>query len=419
MVEFSFISVGFVAVFLLQTLASACLELLNSAHLVSLRANVPPPLRDVVDADKLVRMSQYSLDNSRLFLIGKISQDAIICGFIVSGMLTRWAQWFYTQGPGYVAAGVFFFLAVGVALLVLGLPFNYYRTFVIEEKYGFNRSDLRTWALDQVKGALLSAGVLVVVLAPLLWTVEQLPGSWWFWGFVIVSLFELVLIVLYPVLIAPIFNKFEPLADEALAAQVTSLINRAGMKPREVFQMDAGRRSAHSNAYFTGLGKTRRIVLFDTLISSHTHEEILAVLAHEIGHSRLRHIVKFQALSLVFTLAGFYATFLLMNWEMLYSTFHLNHSESYAVLLIVGIFWQRIGYFAHPLLAGLSRSFERAADMYAVHLTGSGRPLAEALKKMAVLNLANLNPHPFYVWFNYSHPPIPERIELLAGKGNM
>jgi STE24 endopeptidase len=224
---------------------------------------------------------------------------------------------------------------------------------------------------------------------------------------------ELCIIEIYPVLIAPLFNRFEPLKDERLAEEVKRLAEIADMKTSGIFQMDAGKRSSHSNAYFTGLGKTKRVVLFDTLLASHDRREILAVLAHEIGHYRLRHVLKSLVLSLAATLAGFYLVSLLLSWSPMYERLGIDPAQPYVVLFFIGIFLQRVGYFLKPAYTVWSRRFERQADLFAKRLLGTAEPMIGALKRLASDNLANLNPHPLYVWFNYSHPPIVERIGLM------
>jgi STE24 endopeptidase len=255
--------------------------------------------------------------------------------------------------------------------------------------------------------------LLVALLALLLWVIQGFPNYWWFWGFVVVAIVQLVLVVLYPIVIAPIFNKFEPLKDDGLADKVNALAKELGMKVDGIFQMDAGRRSTHSNAYFTGLGKTKRIVLFDTLIESHGHDEILAVLAHEIGHYKLKHVLKSYVLAQFSMLAGFFLTFLIMNWGLFYETFGVDPSRSYLGLLIISIFGKRIGFFLKPVYMSLSRKFEKEADDFALKSRPDPGPFVLAMKKLATHNLSNLNPHPLYVWFSYSHPPVLERINYL------
>jgi STE24 endopeptidase len=218
---------------------------------------------------------------------------------------------------------------------------------------------------------------------------------------------------LYPVAIAPLFNKYEPIKDEALKEKIISLFNKVGLKAKGIFQVDEGKRSKHTNAYFTGIGKTKRIVLYDTLLASHSQEEILAVLAHEIGHWKKKHILKQLIFMIVLSLVGFYFIYLVVNWPPLYSAFGLKQAPVYAGLLLVSIYLSCLGFFFSPIGAIISRRYEREADKMAHELTGTSEPMINALKRLAKDNLSNLHPHPLYVWFYYSHPPLIERIEYL------
>jgi STE24 endopeptidase len=218
---------------------------------------------------------------------------------------------------------------------------------------------------------------------------------------------------LYPVVIAPLFNKYEPIKDEELKEKITSLLAKVGLKAKGIFQVDEGKRSKHTNAYFTGIGKTKRIVLYDTLLDSHSHEEILAVLAHEIGHWKKKHILKQLIFMIVLSLVGLYFVYLVVNWPPLYGAFGLKYTPVYAGLLLVSICLSCMGFFFSPLGAIISRRYEREADKMAHELTGTSEPMINALKRLAKDNLSNLHPHPLYVWFYYSHPPLIERIEYL------
>ena len=411
--KFNYISAIFVAVYLFQMVFSLWLDRLNRRYLERSGKEVPETFEGFIDQDSLSRISDYTIDRSRFFQVQKLVSDILLLGFILSGLFLILDDYGARSVSGYVASGVIFFIAFGLIFFVLDLPFDYYETFVIEEKYGFNKSDLETWVVDNVKSGLISMALLVALLAPLLRIIQAFPNYWWFWGFVVVAVVQLVLVVLYPIVIAPIFNKFEPLKDQALGDKVNALAKDLGMKVGGIFQMDAGRRSAHSNAYFTGLGKTKRIVLFDTLIESHDHEEILAVLAHEIGHYKLKHVLKSYIFAQVSMLAGFFLTFLIMNWGLFNETFGIDPSRSYLGLFIISIFGQRISFFLKPVYMSLSRKFERAADEFAMKSRPDPRPFVLALKKLAAHNLSNLNPHPLYVWFSYSHPPVLERISYL------
>lgn len=414
-VEWNFISIVFGIVFLLQLAFAIGMEMLNRRHLVEKGSDIPESMKEYVDRDKLMRMNQYNLDTSNLHIIKKLTGDSLLLAAILFGLFP-WVGGFFTS-YSYVVAGLCFFLALGTISFALDLPFDYYATFILEEKYGFNRTDIKTWLLDNVKSIGISAVFAAIIIGPLLWSIQFSPDYWWLLGFVIVAAIQFFLIILYPVLIAPLFNKFEPLSDAELAEKIETLVRETGMRTEGIFRMDAGKRSTHSNAYFTGLGKTKRVVLFDTLIDTHTQDEILGVLAHELGHFKMNHVLKSYLLSLATTLILFYATYLVLNWPLMYETFHLNPVSNYVALVIVAIFWRKAGYFLRPVGAAISRRFERSADAFALRLLMNSAPLATALKKLAGHNLSNLNPHPFYVWFYYSHPPLRERVEYLESAG--
>jgi STE24 endopeptidase len=235
-----------------------------------------------------------------------------------------------------------------------------------------------------------------------------------------IGVFELVILWAYPVVIAPLFNKFEPISDEKLKDRIVSLMRKAGLRVRGVFQMDAGKRSKHTNAYFTGIGRTKRIVLFDTLLASHPQEEIVAVLAHEAGHWKKKHILKQLVIMEILSLIGLYLVAQLLDWHFLYQTFGFGESIPYVGLVLVGVLVSTLGYFLRPLGSAISRRFEGEADDAVVTLMETAKPLRDALRRLAAENLANLVPHPMYAWFYYSHPPPVERIsrlEQMAGGG--
>jgi STE24 endopeptidase len=413
MVRFNLLSIGFTAAYLLELSFFLWMERLNRGHLQRVGNQVPTSFREFINTETLEEANAYHFENSRLFTIRKTTIDLTILVTILIGLIPMADSYSVNPENHYIWAGLVFFVSVVMVLFIMELPFDYYDTFIIEEKYGFNKSDLKTWATDNLKGGLLSIFFLICVMAPLLWTIGFSPNYWWLWGFIIVSVIQFVVVVIYPILIAPLFNKFEPLEDQDLAHKVETLVKSVGMKTGSIFKMDAGRRSTHSNAYFTGFGKIKRIVLFDTLIERHSHDEILAVLAHELGHFKLKHVWKLYAAGQFAMLALLYGTHLMLHWDLLFSTFRLQTSQSYIALFLISIFWLKSGFFLKPFSAGWSRYFEKQADAFAANLQQNPRSLALALKKMGAHNLSNLTPHPFYAWFYYSHPPLPERVALL------
>ncbi len=413
MIKFNVVLVTFLGIYLVHELFVVWIEYLNGRNLRLEKSGVPPELSDFIDEQKYRKIIEYTLDNSRFGIVNQAFSASVLLVIILSGLLPYLDRVLCGAVSSKIAAGTLFLVIPVFFLFLIELPFDYYHTFVLEDRYGFNTSTIRTWIADQVKAGVISFILLSLIIVIILWVIKASPRFWWFWAFLAVSVIQLILTALYPILIAPIFNKFEPLDDQILAKKVHSLMEKTGFAVKGIFQMDAGRRSRHTNAYFTGLGKSKRIVLFDTLLSSHPHDEILAVLGHEIGHYKQRHILKQLIIFELSMLVGFYLAYLLIDWKEIYTTFGFSAVHPYVGLFLLSIFWGKIGFFLKPLYMAVSRNFEKAADLFAVRLLGTGKSLATALKRMASDNLSNLNPHPLYVWFNYSHPPILERLRLL------
>jgi STE24 endopeptidase len=404
---------GFLIVYILQTVFSLWLEYRNRNYLKEKGRSVPQVFEGFIDQQKLDQSRAYTLENSRFSVEEDLFSEIILLIILLSGFLPYLDHLASGWRLPFVWAGLFFFLVPGFISYLLDLPFDYYHTFVIEEKYGFNQSTKRVWITDHLKSGLLSLVLFSLILSLLLGMIRFSPRHWWLWGFLVLSVVQLLLTILYPILIAPLFNKFIPIQDEPLREKIKSLVEGAGIKIKGIFQMDAGKRSRHTNAYFTGLGQTKRIVLYDTLIQRHTQEEVLAILAHEAGHYKRKHILKQFLLVESAMLILFYLTYILIDWPSLYRTFGFESPRTYAGLLLIGIFWQKAGFFLMPFSMALSRRFERQADGFAVRLLNSSQAMITGLKRLAADNLSNLFPHPLYVRFHYSHPPLMERIASL------
>jgi STE24 endopeptidase len=406
---------GFLIVYILQTVFSLWLEFLNRNYLMGKGGSVPRIFEGFIDQQKLDQSRAYTLENSRFSVRQELFGEIILLIILLSGFLPYLDHLASGWRLPLVWAGLFFFLVPGFISYLLDLPFDYYHTFVLEEKYGFNQSTKRVWAGDHLKSGVLSLVLFSLVLSLLLGMILFSPHHWWLWGFLVLSTVQLLLTILYPVLIAPLFNKFIPIQDEELGQKIKNMMEGAGIQIKGIFQIDAGKRSRHTNAYFTGLGKTKRIVLYDTLIQSHPQEEVLAVLAHEAGHFKKKHILKQFLLVESAMLIFFYLTYLLIDWPSLYWTFGFENRKIYAGLLLIGVFGQKAGFFLMPFPMALSRRFERQADAFAIRLLGSSSAMITGLKRLAADNLSNLFPHPLYVRFHYSHPPLLERIASLQG----
>ena len=332
---------------------------------------------------------------------------------ILSGFLPYFAGTHLLSGLNPVLAGIVFMFACSFLLGVIEVPFDLYGTFVIERRFGFSTITFKLWLKDQIKTLLLSGLIMGIILAVFLELLYSLPRLWWLPAWVCFVLFQLLLTWLYPKVIAPLFNKFETIEDETLKKSIGELLEHAGFHLTGLFKMDASTRSRHSNAYFTGIGKFKRIVLFDTLINTHTPEEITAVLAHELGHLKKGHVRKQLAASVVLSLVVLFVVAKLLAWTALYMTFGFQTIIPFAGLFLITIIGKPFTFFFIPIGSMISRRYERQADAYARELTGSTVPLARALKRLAKDNLANLHPHPLYAWFYYSHPPLAQRIEAL------
>lgn len=404
--------------YLLTLLAGYALAALNLCHLRRHGTEVPQPFAGVIDADHLRKSSAYTWESSRLGLLQSAWDNLVLLLFLFGGGLSVYDRWVASLSDSFVLQGVLFFLLLYLAKGLLEIPFSLYRTFVIEQRYGFNTTGWRLWLSDLVKGTLLGGVLLGLLLSGAFWLVQADPQHWWLWVWALFAGFSLLLIYLSPVLIEPLFFKFEPLRREGLEAAVKGLLAGAGLRVSRVFQIDASRRSRHSNAYFSGIGRVKRIVLFDTLLTQLEDEELLAVLAHEAGHWTLRHIGKRLLSSLLLSLAGCWLAWKLLTWGGLPGLVGTAAASFPAQVLILTLPAAILGFFAGPLACWRSRRHERQADAFACRLHGRPRALASALVKLSRDNLANLHPHPWYAAFHFTHPPVVERVARLLREGD-
>lgn len=403
----------FYTVFIGQVAVSLWIEGVNLAHLARVGGIVPSAFIGLVDEGGLKRSADYTLATSRLGTTEELASSLVLLGLITSGVLNRLDAWLSATGLHPVAAGICFNLIPALVLYAVSLPWNWYATFVIEERFGFNRSTVATWVKDQVKSGLIALILVSILLAAVFIFIRRFPDTWWIFAYVVIACIQVGLTVLYPILIAPLFNRFEPLKNDALREKIFSLMEANGIRVTKVLQMDAGTRSRHSNAYFTGLGRSKQIVLYDTLIETHTEEEILSVLAHEIGHYRLKHVPKSLALSQASLLVGLFIAARCIHAGWFASAFGFPGDHVAVTVFLLVVFSEKAGFFVQPLFQALSRRFENAADAFAACFLGTAEPLVSALRRLALENLSNLTPHPLYVRFHYSHPPVTERIERL------
>jgi STE24 endopeptidase len=381
------------------------------------RNGVPAPFTGTISLDAHRKAADYTIAKTRFGMLELAFGAVVMLGWTLLGGLNALNQLLLASiGPGMtqqLALLACFALISGA----LDLPFTLYQTFVIEERFGFNKMTLRLWLLDLVKATVLGAAIGLPIAALILWLMGVAGSLWWLWAWGVWMAFNLLLLVVYPMFIAPLFNKFKPLDDETIKARVTELMRRCGFAAKGLFVMDGSKRSAHGNAYFTGFGAAKRVVFYDTLLAKLSPSEVDAVLAHELGHFKYKHIVKRVAVMFALSLVGF----ALLGWLSARSWFYLGlgvqpnltgPNDALALLLFmlaVPVFT----FFVSPLMARVSRKHEFEADAYAVQQT-NGRDLSSALLKLYEDNASTLTPDPVYVKFYYSHPPASERLARLT-----
>lgn len=401
-------------ILLLASFGVRCwLKWLNLNHLRRFGDRIPEGFAGVITADELARASSYAVAQSSLGFREALVNEALLLWFLFAGGLARYDRWVTGLSDSLLLQGLVFFLGLGLLLWLLELPFGWYRTFHLEQRFGFNTSTAALWAADQLKGVALSGVIGGLLVSASLWLVQAQPERWWLWVWLLFALVSLFLLYLSPYLIEPLFFKFTPLEDTGLEEGVRALMSRAGLEAGEVRQVDASRRSRHSNAYFTGIGRVKRIVLFDTLLQRMSVREVLAVLAHEVGHWKKGHVLLRLLWSQLVSLVVCYAAWLALRQNWPGQLLQLPAASWCAQLLIFLVLAGLVNFLLTPLASGWSRLQERQADRYAVQLGGDSAALAAALVKLAGDNLANLHPHPWYAWFYYSHPPVVERVRGL------
>ncbi|MFI5400749.1 MAG: M48 family metallopeptidase [SAR324 cluster bacterium] len=405
---------GFMALLALETAIEMGLAWLNLRHCARHGAEVPAPLADAYSAGDARRSQAYVQARGRLELVSVPVGAALVAAILLSGALGWWDGWVNAHLAGWAAPHRFVVFLLGVALPfgIVSVPFSVYRTFGIEARFGFNRQTWRLWLRDRSKGLALAA-LIGLPLLYAVWGFMALTGAgWWLWLFAFLAAWQLVLVWLYPAVIARWFNRFTPLPAGDLRARVESLARRAGFRMGGIFVMDAGQRSTHSNAYFTGLVRPR-IVLFDTLVGSMTPEETEAVLAHEIGHWRAGHVRRMIGLTLALQLAGLFVLSRAADWPPLFQAFGLAAPAFHSAIALAALAGGTVTFWLGPLLALLSRRHEYQADAYSRKLVGQSAALKTALVKLGRDNLANLAPHPWYSAYHYGHPTLPERLAAL------
>ena len=374
---------------------------------------LPNNVNDIYSKEEYLKSQQYKKENFRFELITSIFTYIIIIGVLLNGILGYLDSFLRTLTfENELSLSLLFFASIYLINDLLKTPFQLYRIFVIEEKYGFNKMKISTFIFDKIKGYFISIVIGVLLITPLLVFIMLYPSNFWIYFWLVISLFLIFINMFYTSLIVPLFNKLEVLEDGDLKEKLNSYANKVGFALSNIFVIDGSKRSTKANAYFSGFGKNKKVVLYDTLIKNHTNDELVAVLAHEIGHYKLRHIISNMIFSILSTgLMLYIMSNFLYNSEISYAlggNISFRHFEIFAFLIL----YTPVDRFISIVMNIKSRNNEYEADNFAVQ-TYKKLPMISALKKLSRDNLSNLTPHPLYEFLNYSHPSLSKRLDAI------
>ncbi|HZV46084.1 MAG TPA: M48 family metallopeptidase [Thermodesulfovibrionales bacterium] len=374
---------------------------------------VPSVLEGKIDVDLLKKTQAYETEKTRFGFISSLFGNIVTIIFIFGGLLNIYNSWVVSLQVPFIVSGLLFFLILSYANTVISIPFSLYSTFKIENKYGFNTMTPKLWLKDFFKSIILSTIITGILVSVGLWIVQSSPGAWWIWIWGFFLVFSLFMMYISPYVIEPLFNKFTPLEEQVLVEQIKHMLHKVSITVSRVFRMDASKRSRHTNAYFSGIGRVKRIILYDTLLEIMNHDEILAVLAHEAGHWKRRHILKMIIATEFLSFFLLYGVSRIFQTDFLTDLFYVQNGTFFAKIVILGFLGGIVSLLFIPFSSSISRRFEREADRFAFSLSGNNKFMISALIKLSKDNLSNLHPHPLYAAFYYSHPPMVQRIEHI------
>lgn len=392
-------------------------------NLKALQPNLPSEFEDVFDQERYQKSQRYTCENERISIIEGVISLTLLTVFWFIGGFEMLDVWVRSLDQGIIVTGIIYILLILLAQFLISIPLSLYKTFVIEEKFGFNKTTLPTFITDKIKGMIVGGIIGAPIIAIILWifSIGNDPSSYsfaWLWAWLAFTIIQLALTYLAPTYLLPLFNKFEPMPDGELKVAIETMSAKCDFPLTELYVMDGSKRSTKSNAFFTGFGKNKKIALFDTLIEKHTTEELVGILAHEIGHFKCKHIVKRMATGIIQTAVIFFLLGLVTNPSLsftqeLFKAFFITEVSTHAGLILFFIifspFSRILGIFGNIS----SRKHEFEADAYAANAQGTSSHLTAALKKLSSDNLSNLTPHPLPVFLDYSHPPMIQRLKAL------
>jgi STE24 endopeptidase len=408
----------FLFALILSTAVQMWLSLRNMRHVLKHRPAVPEEFADKVSLEEHQKAADYTVTKGAFGRVELFLGLFILLFWLYGGGLNWLDQFWRSFGWKDIYTGVAVLLSFAFISSLIGLPMSLYQTFVIEEKFGFNKTTVKTLIVDMIKGLILSLVLGVPLILLILWLMESSGDLWWLYAWVALTLFSLLMMWAYPKFIAPIFNKFQPLEEGETLDRIQSLLKRSGFNSQGVFVMDGSRRSSHGNAYFTGFGKNKRIVFFDTLLKTLTPSQVEAVLAHELGHFKHKHVIKGLIVSMLTTLIGFAILAWLMKQPWFYTALGIEQSSVYMALLLFMLVSPAFTFLLGPIMSWWSRKHEFEADAFAAKQSSAGE-LISSLVSLYRENASTLTPDPLYSAFYDSHPPASIRIAHLKQHGNL
>ena len=402
----------FIVLVIFNFLFTTVLEYLNDKNW---KDEIPNDLKDFYDSKSYLKAKNYKIERGRLSSLSSLISfmfTLAMLHFLGFGLLSDFSVSF---SESVIVQSSFFFFIIYLFNFILGIPFSYYSTFVIEEKYGFNKTDLKTFILDKIKGLLISCIIIIGLISLALFIIESFSSGFWLWLWLGLSLIMILLNMFYADLIVPIFNKLTPLENGDLRTKIEAYSKKVGYSLKNIFVIDGSKRSSKANAFFSGLGPRKTIALYDTLIEKHSDEELVSVLAHEVGHYKKKHVL----LSMLITICQLgimcYLFEMCISFDIIANSLGSSSMNFHIGIIAFSFLYSPIGLIIGILMNILSRKNEFEADEYA-KLTYDGNALSLALKKLSVDSLSNLYPHPLYVFVHYSHPPLIKRLNALNKK---
>ena len=405
----------FIALILIKFLLETYLKIRNLKSIDNNKDSVPPRFKDVVTEEEYRKSILYNTDRIKFQIFTTLFGSVVLVIFTIGGLLNYLTQVVMDMTSSNVLGAVLLGLLLIIVEEIISIPISIYSTFVIEERHGFNKTTRKTFVTDIFKGLLISGAISSILYATVIFIIISAGDLWWIYAFAAVFTLQAIIFFLYPVLIMPLFNKFEPLDDEQFKKPIEKLLEKVDFKSKGLFVMNASLRSTHGNAFFTGFGKNKRIVFFDTLLKTINPDEMEAILGHELGHYKLGHIRKTLISSLVFGFLGFYILNEIFKSDNFFIAHGLENLTVYSKFLMFYLVIGSYTFFTKPITSALSRKREFEADDFSFQFT-DGEHMISGLLKLTKDNASNLTPDPLYSSYYYSHPPIAERVASIENK---